>query len=154
MCDRRESVTVSADPGRGRRPHRLFGFNLKTWHMALAVLMMLGTMFGSAITAGAWVGNVVLDRQWQSRMDTFHERAIPEITELVRTEVRRAVILHEVEALANYNADKLELATRLSGIEVHATDTDKRLQRIEDMVWALYQSRFGNRPPPPSPNGH
>ena len=152
MCERRQTLSVSKDNGTSTgRPHLIFGWHLGTWHMVLGCLVALVGIFGAAITSGAVVGNVILDREWSERMERFHDDAVPEITGLIQREVKTAIDAHNVEAMSAYNVDKLALAARLAGLETHANDTDTRLQRMEDMLWALYSSRFGNTPPPRSP---
>lgn len=148
MCDRRDTVTISVDEESGR-PRKIVGFNFKRAHVILGVIAYAVSILGVAVGTGSFVAGVMFDREFDEQMGVFHERAVPQIREMVLAEI----LIHERKVEAKYVADQLSVATRLAAVETHSRDADARLERIEDMVWALYSLRFGSAPPPKSPNG-
>jgi hypothetical protein len=109
------------------------------------------SILGSAIVSGSFVANVMFDRQFDTRMDNFHDRAVPEIRGIIKSEIEQ----YEHVAFERYSRDQMTLAEKLASIEAHSEGMDARVRRMEDMLWAIYSDRFGEHIPPKSPgNGH
>jgi hypothetical protein len=124
---------------------------LQKWQVVAGLVATVISIFGSALLAGGLAANVMFSRQFDVRMDNFHEKAVPEIRTIIETQIRE----HEHVAFERYNEDKMALAEKLASIEAHAEDMDVRVRRMEDMLWAIYSDRFGDHVPPRSPgNGY
>lgn len=128
--DERANFTVSKTEGAGR-PRQQIAVTLSGVKIAAIVFAQLFGFLGGSMAIAHKVGSIMVERR---------------ISEAIGEHTVNAATLH-----GELVTEAAALGVRVSILEEHGRDMDARLIRIENMVWALYSSRFGNNPPPSIP---
>ena len=145
--DARRATLASVKDGGDGRPQVTWSLTLSRAQTICSIIAYFIAVLGAAAGAAAWVGEIYIGREFDERLLLFHEVAKPGIRQMVEQEIQN----HDVVRTEGLTV----MRERLTVIETHAEGTDLRLQRIEDLVWAIYTSQLGTtRLPPRSPNGH
>lgn len=132
VVERRATVAVEETDGNGGH-RQIWSCTLQRWQYMLGIITLLIGIFGSVLVGIQWISAGTFEASFNSKMK-------PEIATMVDEKIK----IHDAESTITINESISALAQSVGGMKAQiAVD--------HELIWNLYQDRFGSRPPAPSP---
>lgn len=137
MCDERRATLTTADL-EGSRPHQSVSLTLTRMQLYVGIAAQTVAVLAAAVGVGLFLGRIMVHEEFERAIQEFHKVARPQLEDVIDSKIQA----HEASAMQRYRDDREELSSRLTAIESHAIDTDRRLANIERKLdWLIENQR-------------